>query len=287
MSDHRNPIDEFESMFRRAEREPYSYCEVPISTAAIVVDGDRDCAEKLQASLRDYLPRLNTVESWRLIDGSQYANVNELLERIDAEQTDLVITSRHLQERSLVPQHSLGVYLDVLTQSTSIPVLVLPGTAAHPMPITERVCNRVMVVTDHIAGDHQLINYGVRMCATGGTVWLCHVEDEATFERYLHCISRIPEIDTDQARELIERQLFKEAEDFIQTCIAELHQDGPKITYRSQVTRGHHLKEYRSLINAHDIDLVVANTKDEDQLAMHGITYSLSVEMVDVAMLLL
>jgi hypothetical protein len=131
------------------------------------------------------------------------------------------------------------------------------------------------------------VNYGVRMCATGGTVWLCHVEDDATFERYLDCISRIPEIDTDQARELIERQLFKEAEDFIQTCIEELRTDGPKLAYHSQVTRGHHLKEYRTLINAHDINLVVANTKDEDQLAMHGIAYSLSVEMVDVAMLLL
>ena len=114
-----------------------------------------------------------------------------------------------------------------------------------------------------------------------------HVEDDATFERYLDCISRIPEIDTDQARELIDRQLIKEAEDFIQTCIEELREDGPNISYHSQVSRGHHLKEYRDLIGANDIDLVVANTKDEDQLAMHGIAYSLSVELLDVAMLLL
>eukprot|EP00913_Durusdinium_trenchii_P022823 g21427.t1 len=276
MSDHRNPIDEFESMFRRAEREPYSYAEVPISTVAIVVDGDQACAEEVRTSLLSFLPRLNSVKEWRLIDGNQYGNVNELLELIDSEQTDLIVTMRHLQERSLLPQHSLGVYLDVMTQSTSIPVLVLPGTAAEPITLAGEVCNRVMVVTDHIAGDHQLINYGVRMCATGGTVWLCHVEDSATFERYIDSISRIPEIDTDQARELIGGQLFKEANDFMETCIKELRADGPKLTYHSQVTRGHFLKEYCDLIKAHEIDLVVANTKDEDQLAMHGITYSLS-----------
>ena len=165
MSDHRNSIDEFESIFRSAEREPYNFANIPIETVAIVVDGDRASAEALQKSILDFLPRLDTVQSWRLIDGGQYSNVNELLERIDEQQTDLIITYRHLQEEALLPQHSLGVYLDVLTQTTSIPVLVLPGTAAAPLPFNERICNRVMVVTDHISGDHQLINYGARICA--------------------------------------------------------------------------------------------------------------------------
>ncbi len=287
MSDHRNPIDEFESLFRRAEREPYLYADVPISTVAIIVDSDRQSAERLQQSLVEFLPRLNGVETWRLIDGSQFSNVNELLSQIDERQTDLVITYRHLQEKTLVPQHSMGVYLDVLTQTTSVPVLVLPGTAAEPRPFTERVCNRVMVVTDHISGDNRLINYGVRICAAGGTIWLCHVEDDAIFKRYMDTISRIPEIDTDQAVELIDKQLLKEAADFTATCIAELQERGPKISYQANITRGHHLQVYCDLIDAHEIDLLVANTKDEDQLAMHGMTYSLSVELLDVALLLL
>ncbi|MCH8830233.1 MAG: hypothetical protein IID45_11715 [Planctomycetes bacterium] len=287
MSDHRNPIDEFESLFRRAEREPYLYAEVPIATVAIVVDSDRQSAERLQQSLVEFLPRLDGVETWRLIDGSQFSNVNELLSQIEERQTDLVVTYRHLQEKTLVPQHSMGVYLDVLTQTTSVPVLVLPGTAAEPRPFIERVCNRVMVVTDHISGDNRLINYGVRICATGGTIWLCHVEDDVIFKRYMNTISRIPEIDTDQAAELIDKQLLKEAADFTATCIAELRERGPKISYQANITRGHHLQVYCDLIDAHEIDLLVANTKDEDQLAMHGMTYSLSVELLDVALLLL
>lgn len=287
MTDRTGQIDEFESMFKRAEREPFVFADIPLRSVALITDRNRDDSQAIQESLSTFLPRLETVETWRLIGAGDYQNVGELLAHIDAEQTDLIVTYRHLQEESLVPQHSLGVYLDVLTQTTSIPVLVLPGTSTQPKSLEGRTCNRVMVVTDHISGDNRLINYGVRMCASGGTIWLCHVEDDTVFNRYMNVIGRIPEIETDRARDLIGKQILKDAEDFIQTCIAELHDKGPNISYHSSVTQGHHLTEYRELIDNHDVDLLVANTKDEDQLAMHGMTYSISVELGDVPMLLL
>jgi len=284
MTDH---IDEFESMFKRAERELFVFSEIPIGSIALITDGSVAAAELLQASLPDFLPRLPSSDSWRILSGADYSNVGQLLAHLDERPTDLIVTYRHLQEKSLVPQHSLGVYLDVLTQAAAIPVLVLPGTAAEPIPLEGRVCHRVMVVTDHISGDDRLINYGLRMCSPGGTIWLCHVEDDTVFNRYIRAIERIPEIDSEQARLLIDQRLLKEAGDFIETCIAELRAQGPKITYHSFLGRGHHLREYRELVDSHNVDLLVANTKNEDQLAMHGITYSLSVEMPDVAMLLL
>lgn len=287
MTSREGHIDEFESVFRRSTRAPFVYADIPIETAALVTDRSANDAELMRAALLKFLPVLETVDKWRFITGADYSHVGQLLERIDEQQTDLILTYRHLYETSLVPQHSLGVYLDVLTQATTIPVLVLPGTSARPIAVDERVCNRVMVVTDHISGDNRLVNYGVRMCAPGGTIWLCHVEDDAVFARYMQAIERIPEIESDTAREQIGRQLLKEASDFIETCINVLREKGPNITYQQSVTRGHHLREYRQLIDEHDVDLIVANTKDADQLAMHGLTYSLSVEMIDVAMLLL
>lgn len=280
-------IDEFESMFKRAEREPFSFADIPINSVAVITDGSQVDAEAVQQSLLHFLPRLESAARWRYITGDDFANVGELLRRVDEVQTDLIVTYRHLQEESLVPRHSLGVYVDVLTQTTMIPVLLLPGTAAEPISLAERTCRRVMVVTDHISGDSRLIDYGARMCTAGGTVWLCHVEDDAVFARYMQAIERIPEIASEQARQLIESQLLKDAQDFIETCIAELRENGPPATYHAQVGRGHHLREYRELISSHEIDLLVANTKDEDQLAMHGITYSLSVELTDVVQLLL
>lgn len=280
-------IDEFESIFRRSERELFQYSEIPLQTVTLVSDGDAAAAEKTLAMCRQWLPCLSTVTTWRSISGDQYRTVSELLERLDEQQTDLIITRRHLHEESFVPQHSLGVYLDVMTQTTSIPVLVLPGSAAAPAAPGDHLCDRVMVVADHINGDNRLINYGVRMCREGGTIWLCHVEDNAIFERYMRAIARIPEIDSDDARILIEKQLLSDAREFINGCAEVIHDKGPNITVNSFVGRGHHLRDYRELIDQHDVELLVLNTKDDDQLAMHGRAYSLSVELVDVSMLLL
>lgn len=280
-------IDEFESMFRRAERESFQHVTIPIESVVFVTDQSASESERRRHEIQEFMPLLRGVNSWREISGDQYSNVAELLAKLDEQQTDMVITYRHLQEQSLVPQHSLGVFLDVLSQVTTIPVLVLPGTSTHPEPLTGKLCDRVMVVADHISGDNGLINYGSRMCPDDGTLWLCHVEDDSVFERYMRVIAQIPEIDSDQARGLIETTLLKGAQDFIDTCIVEMQESRPSVTYENRVTRGHFLKQYTELIKSGDIDLLVTNTRDEDQLAMHGLAYSLSVELIGTAMLLL
>ena len=280
-------IDEFESMFRRAERESFQHVTIPIESIVFITDQSPEESERRRQEVQNFLPMLQDVNSWREISGDQYSNVGELLTKLDEQQTDLVITYRHLQEQSLVPQHSLGVYLDVLSQVATIPVLVLPGTSAHPEPLPDGFCDRVMVVADHISGDNALIHYGSRMCPDDGTLWLCHVEDDSVFERYMRVIERIPQIDSEQARRLIEATLLKEAQDFINTCIVELKEARPSITCENRVTRAHFLKQYTELIKAGEINLLVTNTRDDDQLAMHGLAYSLGVELIGTAMLLL
>ena len=278
-------IDEFESMFRRSERESFVYVDIGIESVAVVTGDESN--ELVPGELRSFLPRIGDSTRWHTLGSGDYHNVAELLERIDAQQVDLLVTRRHLGEDSLSPQHSLGVYLDELTQRTSIPVLVLPGTSRSPLPLPSAPCRRAMVVADHISGDHRLVNYGVRMCSDGGSVWLCHVEDELVFGRFVDAIERIPEIATEPGAALLKAQLLKEAEDFIASCIETLQKTGRNLSLHSHVGMGHHVKEYRRLVDGHDIELLVANTKDDDQLAMHGMAYSLSVELIDVPMLLL
>ena len=284
MVDH---IDEFESIFRRADREIFAYVDVPISSVVVISDGDQAEADQTIQNVKKFVTRFDGVTEWRTITGDQYNTVAELLEVLNQHQTDLIVTHRHLHEDSFVPQHSLGVYLDVLTQTTSIPVLVMPGSAAEPVSVADRVCDRVMVVADHITGDNRLINYGTRMCRAGGSIWLCHVEDNVAFERYMQAIARIPEIDSDDARVLIENQLMNDAGEFIDGCAEVINIEGPNITVNRHVGRGHHLCDYSKLIKDNDVDLLVINTKDDDQLAMHGRAYSISVELTDVSMLLL
>lgn len=280
-------IDEFESLFRRSERELFQYVDIPVESITVISDRDSQHAQKTIDMAKKFVPRLESAANWRTICGDEYRTVSELLETLNSVQTDLIITHRHLHEDAFVPQHSLGVHLDVLTQTTSIPVFVLPGSAAQPASVSDRVCDRVMVVADHISGDNRLINYGARMCRTGGTMWLCHIEDDRIFGRYMDAITRIPEIDSDDARVLIENQLIRDAQEFIDGCSQIIKAEGPNINVKSYVGRGHHLRDYRKLVEDHNVDLLVVNTKDDDQLAMHGRAYSLSVELTDVSMLLL
>ncbi|GIS60955.1 MAG: hypothetical protein CM1200mP2_31800 [Planctomycetaceae bacterium] len=105
-----------------------------------------------------------------------------------------------------------------------------------------------MVVADHISGDHRLINYGTRMCTEGGSVWLCHVEDDMVFQRFVQAIEQIPEITSEPGATLLEEQLLKEARDFIETCFGTLRETGPNVSLKSHVAMGHHVTEYRRLV---------------------------------------
>ncbi|MCA9077922.1 MAG: hypothetical protein KDA93_23035 [Planctomycetaceae bacterium] len=285
--DQRDQIDEFASMFRKAERETYVFADVPLESVAIVTDQPAGQADNVREQLAVFLPRLQSIDTWHVNAAGDFDNVQELISRFEAQQPDLVITYRHLFEESHVPQHSLGVYLDVLTQVLQPPVLVLPGTAIAPQPLDTTPGRCVMVVTDRISGDDRLINYGAGMTPDGGEMWLCHVEDDAVFERYMAAIERIPEIDTDQARKLIDQQLLKEAGDYINTCLTELRDKRPSVTFHSSIARGHQLKQYQQLVESHNVDLLLINTNDEHQLAMHGMAYALSVELIDRMLLLL
>ena len=288
-------IDEFESIFRRAQRQPFHYEAVTLTKVLLVTDASTEQAEKTLRSLCAFLPQVCESASISTVAGDRYRTVTDLLEIVEQEQPELIVTYRYLREESLIPQHSLGVYLDVLTQATSVPVLVLPtalvcndfGDVVAEELVRLTPCEEVMVVTDHISGDDRLINHAVGICPKSGTLWLCHVEDDAVFERYMQAIERIPEIVTDEARRLIGDQLLKEANDFMTTCQTELKQHVPELSVDRIVMRGHRLRQYHALVEDRRTDLLVANTKDQGQLAMHGMAYSLAVELMETPLLLL
>ena len=147
--------------------------------------------------------------------------------------------------------------------------------------------DRVMAIADHLTGDHRLVNYAVRFTQKGGTLWLTHVEDEVTFDRYMEVISKIPTIDTDEALETVREQLLKEPQDYIDGCVEVLRAAGTHLSVEHLVVFGHHLAEYKRLIEQQKVDLLVLNTKNEDQLAMHGMAYALAVELRQIPLLML
>ena len=49
---------------------------------------------------------------------------------------------------------------------------------------------------------------------------------------------------------------------------------------------GHVVTRYKELVARHHVDLIVFDSKDETQLAMHSVGYSLAVEFEDTPLLL-
>ena len=113
------------------------------------------------------------------------------------------------------------------------------------------------------------------------------MEDDATLGRYMEIISKIPTIDTDEARATLREQLLKEPQDYINGCVEICKKAGTQVTLEHLVVFGHHLSEYKRLIEEHEVDLLVLNTKDDDQIAMHGIAYALAVELRHIPLLML
>jgi hypothetical protein len=144
-----------------------------------------------------------------------------------------------------------------------------------------------MAMTDDLTGDERLVNYAVRLTEEHGTLFLTHVEDEAVFHRYLETIAKIPTIDTEVAREEILRQLLKEPADYIESVRQTLAAENLAIDTEAVVTTGHRLSEYKRLVDEHQVDILVLNTRDEDQLAMNGLAYPLAVELRNISLLML
>ena len=283
-------VDQFESVFRSATRTVFQPVPVELGSVLVVSDADGSAAEEFTARSHSFLAILDERENlrWVTVQGSEFHTVPDLLDRVETERPGLICTHRHLHSESWRWPYTLGEYVDVLTQATTTPVLVLP----HPeRPEFQELAGRrphsVMAMTDHLTGDHRLVNYAAHFTQLGGRLLLGHVEDEAIFERYMEAIAKISTINTDVARKEIQARLLRDPEDYIDSCRKGLARIAPELTVEAMVTSGHHLRAYQRLIEEHEVDLLVMNTKDEDQLAMHGLAYSLAIELRTIPLLML
>ena len=280
-------IDQFESAFKSAERNPFKLERVEFNNCLTVTDQDTAEADELTSQLQSFLQHVTHADSnWQALTRSDLRSVESFLKEIEKKQPDLICTYRNLMAPASEYPYSLGVFLDVMSQATSIPVLVVPSPVTKPdLNLTETV-RSVMAITDHLAGEHHLVSMAAALTPDDGSLTLAHVEDEKAFNRFIDSIGKIPEIDTEEARNLIMQQLLKDPKDYIESCREAIVAAGETYSVESVATIGHRLFDFKKIIREHDVDLVVLNTKDDDQLAMHGLAYPLSVELRDIPLLL-
>lgn len=282
-------LDTFESVFRSADKPVFVHQAVTVKRILLVTDLPADGGDALLPQLKKFLAAVDGGRAeWTVLGADDFDDVGALLERVEENQPDLIVSWRHLRSNAWRWPFSLGEYLDVLLQATTTPVLILPHPEAdRALPHTVKDTDRVMAMTDHLAGDSRLVNHALAYTQAGGACWLSHVESDHDFVRYIEVISRIPEIETEDARTAIHARLLKEPRDFIRRCRETIEAAGLPVSIEEIVTMGHRLSEYRALIDEHEVDLLVMYAKDEDQLAMHGRTYPLAVELRQVPLLML
>jgi len=283
-------IDQFESIFRSSVKERLQYRAVDISSILLITDLGPDEADQFQGRVRSFLSVLGPAESisFFLITGADFRSAEDLLELVAGYELDLICSYRNLHSSAWRFPFSLGEHLDVLIQKTEIPVLILPHPRAgymadHAMRNTQEV----MVVSDLVAINHDLINYAVRLTEADGTLFLSHVESRFIFERYMDAIGKIDVIDTELARKRLSEQLLKEPEDYFLSCAEVLREHGVSLDIRSMVTFGYALDEYRRQIEARHLDLLVMHAKDDRQQAMHTFSYPLAVEFRQIPLLMI
>lgn len=291
-------IDQFESIFRAASKSVFEYEDWDLRKITVVCDGDKNAANAFCEDIKQFVSHAFDLESiqWTVIAGSEFTTVDSLIKLVEKESPCLICSHRNLHIPSTEYPYSLGVYIDVLTQAAEAPVLLLP----HPQiknadSETSHVetknwhsdTKRVMAMTDHLDDDLSIVKAGIKMTANSGTLYLTHIEDERAYHRYMKIIDKVPEIDSDVAHERVLERLLLEPMNFIESCRSEVAAQNLPFSVEPIVQLGHGLAEYKKIVTERDVDLVVMHTKDNDQLAMHGLAYPLTIELRDTPLLLI
>ena len=284
-------LDEFESFFRAARKEPFTLRMPSLERVLLVTDLDEPSAERLEEALRQWFGPLDLDLRWTRWQAEDLQGVERLLARVrdleDAGGVDLVVTYRNLESDAWCWNYSLGAYLGALLRASRLPVLIVPHPRRFPaLPWRDAGLDDVTVLADSLTGRHELIGWGVRMSAPGARLHLAHVEDDAVFARYMDAIGRIPAIDTDEARATLSERLLEDAREYIASCAHVLSEARADLRIRPQVRWGHRVADFRALVEETAADLLVLPTLEADHMALHGAAYTLAVELVDTMLLM-
>ena len=281
-------IDQFESIFRAAARESYAPRPFPMREVMLIADlRFKEEMSILAEHVKRFLGGVEPSPKISTIQPEQSITLDGLIELVEQMKPDLICTYRNLHTDHGKFPYTLGDHVEVLTQVTDIPILLLP----HPSEtqLMERLAppQRVLVMTDDFATHPNLIDAGIALIDQTGSLILCHIENDDHFERYMRYIARTPQLDTERTRTALKDEILKEAEEFIEQSRINIESFNPNISVYGEVQFGHLLKTYRALIDTHQISLMVMNTKDENQLAMQGLSYPLAVELRTTPLLML
>ena len=142
-------VDQFASRFRSASKVRYRHLKVPLRDILVVTDLSGERAQQCFTAVKAYLSELPDGASFSLLERSDFDRIGDLLAVLAGRKPDLVCTYRHLGGSSERWPTTLGSAVEVLTQETSYPVLLVPHPDGEDFRgFATRRPNSVMVITD-------------------------------------------------------------------------------------------------------------------------------------------
>lgn len=282
-------LGEFVSVFKRALRDQFQYKRIEIAKVLLITDLGAEEMKAYGERVQVFLDPEFGRDTYQLstIGKEEWANWADLKTYMKDENPDLVVTYRLLRVAHHEILTSLGVYVDSITQVTAYPVLLMPNPHLPGSDIAPSQLGDVLVATEHMYADHSLVNFGIRFTPAGNKMHLCHIEDDDTFQYYMKAIEKIPELDNEIARVKLEEQLKAMPLHYSESVAGEIEQHKKNIVLNSVIDIGHIIEKYRELIGREPISMLAFSTKDDTQMAMHSLGYSLSIEFRNMPILLI
>ena len=250
-------VDQFASVFNAAAKTIFQYKPPVLKNTLIITDLESTAADQYVESAKSFFAK--TKGPWDVLKKGDFTTVKDLLDIVGNKKPDLIVTYRHLH-------------------SEAVAIMPHPDREGAPEHAMKNTAN-VMAINDHLTGEDCLVNHASHMTLSDGTLHLTHIEDDVVFDRYMEVISKIPEIDTDVARETIRNELLSEPSAYIDSVEEVLSHELPNIKVIKHVSHGQQLEQYRKSIDEHKADLVVVKAHDPDQQAMNATAYSIAVEL--------
>ena len=278
-------LDDFESVFRSAVKTRFHHKPPEIESILVLSDLEEEAAANFLKAVKGFLGLGDKVE-WLTQNADETTSVSEILDRVRRNPPSLVVCYRHILGNGAMLPYSLGSTVDSLTQATDVPVLLMPRPNDESQQIPSTT-DRVMVVTDHLTGDDHLVNWASELCNDDGTLFLTHIEDERILAKYLEVFSKVPGLDLDLATEKIPKKLLDMPLYFVESTAEVLASNDIHELVVPIVQLGIPVTTYEALVEEHEINLLVMNTKDSGQSAMNSLAYALSVEIRGRPLLLL
>jgi hypothetical protein len=274
-------MDHFASIFRAADKELLLISEVLLSKVVLVTDVSREESLEIWERWKGILP--NDVELV-LFDQETSRSLSNLVQRIDTLGCDLIITYRCLHSDAWKYPFAIGSHVEVLTQVSSCPVLLMPDPRENMDPFTD--ASLIMLMSGDLSQEGELVGLACGIRGKEAEIILTQLEDNFAMKRLLSLISKIPQIDTDVAERAIFERIEREAEEWVNRCSDLLSQreNPPKITH--MLLHEPTIEDCVQLMRNTKPDMLVINTKDDEQLAIHGLAYPLMVQFRNLPLLL-